>query len=628
MNQHLPSRKLLTGILLLMVAVFLFVLYRTAWLSDDAYITYRSVENLVTGYGMTFNPGQRVQAYTHPLWAFVHIPLRLVFSNMYYIGLFVSICTTIAATSLMVCFATKQTEIRIFLLAALVSSAAVMDYSTSGLENPLTHVLLAGFTILNLSDKQPPRYLLLLSLGAGLLLLNRMDSILLVAPMLFLAWWKKKSLPATLTVLLGLSPFLLWEVIALLYYGFPFPMTAYAKLNTSIERRELIVQGFHYVEDLVRHDPLTFLVILAGITTPLLLKNRRLYPVSLGIILYLTYTVYIGGDFMRGRFFTAPFFLSLILLAQLLPLKIARFTAPILIVLGLLGTSPPIFSHPELGNGKFDTHVSSDHGIADERAYYFSGSGLIAHTSGQKPDLKWVDQGKKVRKAFGKYFLSGNMGFVGYYAGPDKHLIDRYALTDPFLAHLPNVYLPDWRPGHNQRLIPRGYIESLETGENQLVSPQLQEVYAAIQRITQAPIWDTERLQTIWEINATRKYADLIDRSLFTMPIVAQFSEENLDQVNSQTLLSHSDAGFSIRLKSARRIASVRLWLQGDCEYTCVFKKGTKIVQGRILTKSESPSQELRRFTISGPNTIVDNVVIYPNTATHPCKIRDISILE
>src|SRR5262245_21524173 len=45
------------------VAVFL-----KAWVSEDAFITFRYVANVLAGHGPVFNVGERVQGYTHPLW--------------------------------------------------------------------------------------------------------------------------------------------------------------------------------------------------------------------------------------------------------------------------------------------------------------------------------------------------------------------------------------------------------------------------------------------------------------------------------------------------------------------------------------------------------------------------------
>jgi hypothetical protein len=41
---------------------------------DDAYITFRCVENFVRGAGLTFNPGTRVEAFSNPLLAFLLVP--------------------------------------------------------------------------------------------------------------------------------------------------------------------------------------------------------------------------------------------------------------------------------------------------------------------------------------------------------------------------------------------------------------------------------------------------------------------------------------------------------------------------------------------------------------------------
>jgi hypothetical protein len=47
--------------------MFAVILFRTAWISDDAAITLRTVLNVTHGFGLTFNIAERVQTYTHPL---------------------------------------------------------------------------------------------------------------------------------------------------------------------------------------------------------------------------------------------------------------------------------------------------------------------------------------------------------------------------------------------------------------------------------------------------------------------------------------------------------------------------------------------------------------------------------
>ena len=57
--------------LIVLLVVFVYVWLVNAWICDDAYITFRTVDNFINGYGLTWNPGERVQAYTHPLCMFI-----------------------------------------------------------------------------------------------------------------------------------------------------------------------------------------------------------------------------------------------------------------------------------------------------------------------------------------------------------------------------------------------------------------------------------------------------------------------------------------------------------------------------------------------------------------------------
>ena len=72
----------------------------------------------------------------------------------------------------------------------------------------------------------------------------------------------------TLPFLVGFWPLLCWEIFSVVYYGVPFPNTAYAKLATGISQSELTHQGFVYLLDSLNRDPLTLFVILSAIVAP------------------------------------------------------------------------------------------------------------------------------------------------------------------------------------------------------------------------------------------------------------------------------------------------------------------------------------------------------------------------
>ena len=70
--------------------LFMVVLLRTAWLCDDAYITFRTVDNFIDGYGLRWNVAERVQTFTHPLWLFVLSAAYAFTGELYYTPLFLS----------------------------------------------------------------------------------------------------------------------------------------------------------------------------------------------------------------------------------------------------------------------------------------------------------------------------------------------------------------------------------------------------------------------------------------------------------------------------------------------------------------------------------------------------------
>ena len=117
-------------------------------------------------------------------------------------------------------------------------------------------------------------------------------------------------------VVLGFLPFIGWEIFATIYYGFPFPNTAYAKLNNWVSSDALLKNGFLYLKNSLLWDPITLTVILSGAVSAFIRKNRAGILLGVGALLYVFYIVKIGGDFMSGRFLSGPFLIGVILLSN------------------------------------------------------------------------------------------------------------------------------------------------------------------------------------------------------------------------------------------------------------------------------------------------------------------------
>src|SRR5450432_1921923 len=64
-----PSMRVRHTSLVLASLLVGYVTFVNAWCGDDPYITLRTVDNAIKGYGLTWNPYERVQVFTDPLWA-------------------------------------------------------------------------------------------------------------------------------------------------------------------------------------------------------------------------------------------------------------------------------------------------------------------------------------------------------------------------------------------------------------------------------------------------------------------------------------------------------------------------------------------------------------------------------
>jgi arabinofuranosyltransferase len=268
--------------------------------------------------------------------------------------------------------------------------------------------------------------------------------------------------------------------------------------------------------------------------------------------------VWVGGDFMSGRFLTAPLVVGVGLLVSR-PLAPARALVTAAAALALLvGPWTTPFRERDYGP---EWHAAIDaHGIADERTFYLQ-SGSLRASWGQERwpgprawgEARWLrsrwpddhfardlrDIGElsaderwppaspydESGRPYREVFVRGAVGFLGFHLGPDAHVLDYHAICDPLLARLP-VTVPDpilsrfiprlaargWRVGHYYRRPPAGYVRTLATGRNVIVDPRLARYYEAIRRITRDPVFDRERLATLWRFQLGA-YDDLLPRA-------------------------------------------------------------------------------------------------------------------
>jgi arabinofuranosyltransferase len=487
-----------------LAALFLAVLVRTAWVCDDAFITFRTVDNFLNGYGLRWNTAERVQSFTHPLWMFLYAVPYAVTGDPYVTSIWLSIVVSTLAFGLAL-WTAQDLWMAIAGAFLLLSSRAFVDYSTSGLENPLTHLLLAVFATAWFR-RDARVFQAVLFVTGGLVMLNRQDTLLLVLPGMIAVGVAVGVRRFVFLALVGAVPVIVWESFSLLYYGLLVPNTAFAKLNTGADSMELFRQGLTYLRDSFDRDPLVLPTTVAGGVLAVVRWRAGALPLGVGILLYLSYVVIIGGDFMTGRFLAAPYFLAVLTLIRfrLTPRVLAPAVAAGVLAAAFAGYDKPVFaSGRDFGvDDHIDAKIDRITGIADERRYYYPDTGYLRVSSrgggGATSLHEWADTGRRYRHERRKVVVSGIIGFVGFYAGPDVRIVDCFALTDPLLARLPAQ--PLWRIGHFMRRLPEGYLATLSDGGNRLVHPEIAALYEDVRQVVAGPIWSVARFKSIWRL--------------------------------------------------------------------------------------------------------------------------------
>lgn len=492
-------------------ALLVFVFFKNAWVCDDAYINFRSIEQLYSGNGPNWNPNQRVQVYTSPLWYWMLALTRLISPDLYFNAINLSFLLLLLLTYLVFRrLSLFAAGIVFFLFAA---SNAFVDYSSSGLENILASLLVASAFLFCdkalAQETESSKYGRLALVSLALLPVCRHDLVTIALPFAVMLVYKaKKTAEKVARILLMLSPLTLWSILSLVYYGAFFPNTAYAKLSTGIPRSKMIYQGLNYIAVTFSQDPITMVVIIAAIITGFLSKTGSGYAVSSSLLLNMAYIIWAGGDFMRGRFFSSGYVIAAVYLAQVIDRSNILFCnrrmcfgAVLIFVVYLV-----LFPYTPLNTGLSYTNFNLEHGIADERGYYFDVCSLYSYlyskTGDVFPDFEWSHIGKQIAESRINYLESDFNGMLGYWAGTSTIIIDRMGLADPFLARLPVATSTEWRIGHFKREVPEAYRKSLETGKNEFQPGSWHDLYDLVKIVTMdKPLISWERFAAIVRLN-------------------------------------------------------------------------------------------------------------------------------
>jgi arabinofuranosyltransferase len=498
-------RPLSPRVLLACLGGWFVVWLGSAWVTDDAYITFRTVDLTLDGFGPRWNIAERVQAYSHPLWFVLLLALAWLGLDLFWASVALGLVCSMAAVRVLLAWAPGPL-IGGSLVTLLVASKSFVEFSSSGMENALCHLIVLGVLAIGLGRGpiDPLRRGIALGSLVSALALCRLDLMLIVAPLVGLVLWRGRREATPRGWLLGLLPLALWELVSLIYYGDVLPNTACAKLNHVIPLGLRLEQGLDFYGMSLSYDYVTVPIAVLGGVAGLWSRGPRA-AAGLGLLAYLVYVWWIPGDFMAGRFHSTPLVLGVAILVTLAERRPALFAA--LAAVALVGSLVNPRSHL-----RSDQLISREivNGVADERAYYYALSRVEVSGSAHDDSYSvWIRRSGGQLKP--KPYLGGRPivdarwgGMFAYEEGASLHIVDEMGLSDPLLARLPAVSTLQnpQRPGHLQRPMPAGYLKTLRLDRGYIEDPAIAALWADVELVTRGPIWDPARLaairKTVW----------------------------------------------------------------------------------------------------------------------------------
>ncbi len=285
--------------------MYAYFCYELNYTQDDAYISYRYVANFLSGEGLVYNAGERVEGFTNFGWVVylilcgaVGLPYILIskLTGMLF-GAGIIILTYVLARRI---FAADP--IWFALLAAYLVGAnqSLAYWSVSGLET----AAFGFFALLSLYLYLKRSWLLIGSLVLSVLL--RPEGLLLAVILIVVEAIHLRGKPNFTIRCSAIAALLLVPVIAfkLWYYGSILPNPFYAKVSFSEER---LLDGLEYSARFFSHYGFAGL----GIVVPLLFYRKLSASVKallMFTVFYCVYIVLVGGDVLKVHRFFVPVF--------------------------------------------------------------------------------------------------------------------------------------------------------------------------------------------------------------------------------------------------------------------------------------------------------------------------------
>ncbi len=314
------SHWIITSLTVVAVVLFLWSALGFDFLQDDAYISFRYVENYLSGHGLVFNIGERVEGYTNFGWV-LFLLLGGVAGLDYLLlaklaGMALGVVTILSGFLIVkLCLNGKKSWLAAFPIVLVAFNPSLAYWSQAGLETT-AFASLAALSLYFFLKRHP---LLIATLVAAVLV--RPEGALLAGLFILIELIVAKRRPrfalgcALMALLLSL-PFVGFK---LAYYGSILPNPFYAKTGFDFEQ---LASGLDYTLRFFSHYPL-FGAALLFLPWGWRTESKESKAVWLFGLLFCLYVLVIGGDVLKVHRFFIP---VLVPLAVLVTIALHRLT--------------------------------------------------------------------------------------------------------------------------------------------------------------------------------------------------------------------------------------------------------------------------------------------------------------
>lgn len=414
--------------LLVSALVFLVLSLSFLFAQDDAFITFRYVQNLLHGRGLVYNSGEYVEGYTTFLWTMV-LALPAAFGgNLILFSHLLGIAAGLGALFVLYVLSrsiapSREPAILPLVAVALTSTNPSFAYWTaSGMETPLFTLLLVAGVLSYVLEYPRARAFLWTPILFILLSLTRPEGMLLFGLTAIHAAATSATTPkarrlsraAAMIVIycLPMAAFTLWR---LAYYGYAFPNTFYAKAGLT---PQYLSAGIEYTLQFAR--TYLFFGILFVLSLALVLWRRRTWQTGYLVMLLIGYCLsitLIGGDVLQGHRFFVP----------ILPLIYVLIQEAFAVVISP-GAAPRTRSFlPVVATAAVIAGAGLILGLPPLRSSLAQETALVDRMAKAGRWLKALPSSPTV--------AATTIGALGYYS--EAPLIDMLGLTDTTIAHHP-----------------------------------------------------------------------------------------------------------------------------------------------------------------------------------------------